>query len=441
MFKDQYILQEKLPDGVYYNVEPSPLSNFIFIKNPETNFSIKKTSELTYQPLCEKIYYQPGNFPYFEIDIRRGCFYEDCYIPPNAFTFHCKDNVVNVKSKPDNYITLAQYTEILYQKVKEKVKNILDNHDHIVLLYSGGIDSMTVLSFIIAMGGLPKTTIVNFDNFFVNEHPDLVRNSKTKSKSIDDLKKLLHRKCKDFIRTPVGNDDWLWATNNGSYSHMKSYLSTTAMRMFNNSAVIAGNHGNNALFHYEYYFDWILESSPDIEKTKLELQEIFKNKKLYMNSFFSYDVNKELMPLRYCKQQLHKFWEELGGLNRNSFYNPLEVDLKLCRTVDMQTVKPIDVMDCRVGREIINRNVGTMLDEFIIHRGEKDGDNYEKKSFHRSKFNPTLFEIPENITHNKFGKQWLQDLLNQEIIETNTIQSIKVLQHISKIHKKLGRIN
>ena len=309
--------------------------------------------------------------------------------------------------------------------LKKHISNILAHHDKIVLCFSGGIDSLVLLSFIESFGTIDKTLLVNYENYFVDNHPDLLRNNQYKS---DTLKRISLSFPNNFIKCNITDYDWLRCANYGNFTELKLYATSTIMHKFPHHAVITGHQGDKTLLHDVIWIDQLLLHN---ENNKDKFIDLLQNKKLYMNNFLNYDTNKKFSKLKNYTLHL-KHWNELNGV----FFNPLGIDTRLCRRIDISTLTLEDILDARVAREIIYRNVGKKYDDFITHQGNLDGDNYSKKFFNKKDFNADIFVIPANINHNENGLNWLKELLKNNSIETNTLTSLKMIQYISKIYNR-----
>jgi hypothetical protein len=402
-----------------YNKDTDKVENTLFL---DMNGNLLNFQKLIHEPINEKIYYSPSCFPFLSNNSADGCLYKNYTIPNNHYDF-----TNNISELPQD-LTLSKYIDIYYNLLKNHIQDILKHYEKIIISFSGGIDSLVLLSFVELIGALDKILLVNYENYFVDQHPDLIRNNTYK---FDVLKEIQSYIKDNFIRFNITDYDWVRCVNYENFTELKLYGLATIMHKFPNYTVIGGHQGDKTLLHDTLWFDQLMLHD---ENNKKIFDILIQNKKLYMNNFLKYDTTKKFIPLKNYNLRSNHAVSEIRG----KFYNPLGIDTRICRRIDISTVSLEDIMDARVAREIIYRNVGKKYNGFITQQGNFDGDTYSKKSFKKSNLNPNIFVIPDNINHNQNGMNWLTNLIKEDEIETNTLTSLKMIQFLSKIYCKFN---
>jgi len=394
-----------------FNTETG-IINLIFLNQSR---QIVKFSDLKNHTLNEQIYYKPSMFPYISRVTNEGSVYENHTIPSGQYSFR-----ENSPDKLKQKFSLEKYIDNFYFQLNNHLETLLKTNKKILLSFSGGIDSLVLLSFFDKFNAFDKIEIVNYENYFVENHPDLLRNNfekKTKLKEIEKYTK------KTFNKIKITDNDWLFCANHGNYTDLKSYCLSTLIKNFPNFIIVSGLFGDKTLLHDSIWLDQKVSDN-------CNFNDLLQNKSLYMNNFLDYNLDKEKIQLENYTFYMRNFNDY--GLKID---NPLSIGLRLCRQIDLSTVSLLNILDADVAREIIYRNVNKNYNNFISHQGNLDGDNFCKKMFPKIKLNSSIFEIPKDIKHNKFGLNWVLDSINNDKVDTNIITSLKMLQYLSALQK------
>jgi len=423
-------LSTTLPDGTYYNREFMTVKDTIFVDM--SDFSLKTFADLRHKKLNSLIYQGKSLLPYIQDNTTFGSIFDNCYIPSSAYDIICKNKCAKIEVISETKISLTEYIDIYHNLIRSEIKKIYDKHDKVVLQYSGGIDSLLLLSHIINLGYLHKTTLAKYENYFAPEHPDLIRNSNTKKKAIEDFKKQFENKYYNFVELNFTLADWINQANSGTYyTSIRGYSNYFLFSKFTNSAVIAGHFGDAVLLHEKKWLEELISKAPNKNDAIKQLQDSLQNKNLYMNNYLNFDFEKDIVPLKYYVWHA-KPWGEFT-INNNIYYTPICVDTRICRKIDIKTVKFTDILDATVVREMIHRNVGNLLDEYIIHQGNLDSDFQNTHYIQKSKINENVITIPKNLKHDRIGLSNLLKELQNDFISNFSILACHNLKYISKL--------
>ena len=127
MFKEFYENKLDIPNGIYYNPETNNLDDVMFVHLiDETTIDIKYWKDLTYHQLnTDFLTEKKPDFPQRKRDNwMLGSIYKDCYITPNNLHFIVSDNTIEVRYVDLEKLSLADYTDTVYDLFLKKVKEI-----------------------------------------------------------------------------------------------------------------------------------------------------------------------------------------------------------------------------------------------------------------------------------------------------------------------------
>jgi tRNA(Ile)-lysidine synthase TilS/MesJ len=434
MFEQSYPLLQKLPVGIYNNKDASPLDKKIFVNlDDDNNLYLKTIHELKNTRLHNVLYQNAAVFPLQRTyDFTYGTGFRKCYLPSEDYSFHVTNDSIEVKTISSPNLSITEYTNYYYDLIEQKLLEIYSNNDHVVLSYSGGIDSLTLLSFVIKLNLLSKTTIVYYENSIQSsEYEEMPLNNKEKSNAIQHMLDRLSEKAKNVIKLSITQKDFVDVFNNHSFIYCNFYTTTTALKLFQNAAFISGHMGNQALIHKDIFLDQILLASD--EQSKETIKQRLQKADFYTINLKNYNVNKTLIPLKYSTLCI-KNSEHLSGLNGNRVYMPLATDLKMARNIDFSKVDVDAVLNATVARDIINRNVGKDFDNYIITECVVDADVVVDRSYDINLFNNSALTLPLNLKHCPLSYGKMLDTLNSPMISHSKLLSLKAMQWLSAIY-------
>lgn len=439
MFKHFYKTKNIGQSILYQNQDIGLNFKKFFVNIQDDHLDLKFFKQMIWQPLNDQIYYAPSSAPYRNYyDIRQGSLYQDYVIPTSAFEFKTEGDTVLV-SEIQPTVDRNSYITKFCNLVQQQVDRIYHNHSHVVLQFSGGIDSLVALSFVMAGGYLDRTSLVLFDNYVQSDtDPEQLRNHRERNRAVNDLFDQLRDQCCDIQRISIHDQSIVDAFNQHSFIEFKTYGTTELLKQYQNVAFINGFYGNQMLLHKGIFLDQLLLNSPNPDQLRQQLKQRLQLRNFYSTSMCNYSVDKELIPMSaHCMQSRNR--AELDGFNRNRVYMIYACGEQLCRQLDFSTLAVDDIVDAGVAREIIQRNVGNKLDSYIICESLAECDHYIKKWFDRDQLNPYFLDIPTNMTHHPDAVKWLANELAQPKIELNSLISVKMLHWISNFHNANGR--
>lgn len=419
----------------FVNYDIIPSKNFVKILDHK--ILITKWPDRKFK-LNEKIYQSPSNCPLIDVhDVFAGSAYEDFFVPSGHWNFEILDDRVNVTlNKKD--IKLEKYIDQIYEDLDQSVLKIFSNSNNVLLPYSGGIDTFVLLSFIVKHNFLYKTKICIIENFTQNDLSCIHKNIEKKQKiseSIDVYKK----QYLDVIWLKTDLQNIKNTFMNGNFDQLRCYSTAELLSYFKNQDILFGTNGNHIFLHNKMFIDEIVIQQPEWRDKILDYIKTQNN--FYTKSIENYNST-EFLPIE-RRHILYKVRSSLNGFNGNILHEPIlsTRNQKLYRTLDYKTVHPDIILNATVAREIINRNVGNALDDFITTESLKDFDNLEEICLDINQKDYNLLKIPKNLSHNERGLDYVNYIIEQAKITgklpINSAVIIKCLQHIDMMSKKV----
>lgn len=424
-----------IPVGIYQNKDYDLNQNRFYIKKHENYIDIKFLQDLHSHPINPAIYNSPNYWPLLHRDISIGSAFMGYDVPTGSYKFVVTPSAIEVlQSEPS--ITYQEYVDKAFPIIQEEIKNIFKVHDEVVVPSNGGIDSLVILSYILNLGFIKKTIILNQYNIISrqansNELYDLNKDA------YKNFEKYFSNLVKNFTHDTLDHQDFLYVMNNFDYEKLKCYSTTKMFLMYDNIGFIFGFGGNQALLHHTPILDMVFEKSKIAGKKEI-LHKLVSAKNYYSQTQFThaYDVNKT----DFCKIEdftyQYKPWESFQGFNNNKMYYPLGSVSHLGRVLDYSTVDFETILHARMCRELINRNVGDLFDPFIVANTPYDSDNFINIAFDKKDISPSCLSIPQDLNHAEDKLKELTQRINADKIDHFTISVIKMLQHMAKLFGK-----
>ena len=392
-------------------------------------------STLKHKPLSREIYFRPSYAPLVsEADANLGSCFDGYSIPTASFTYTKEDSGITCKKQAIN-VSLDQYTHQVYNQMANQIQQIYQRHAEVTLGYSGGIDSMVLLSFISAQNLLPRTNIVCIENHTQTSKYAMHNHNDNKQKVTDLLDKL-KSKLKSISWFVIDVEDIAYSFNHGNLEHVKCYSTHSILRRYNNTAFIFGYHGNQILLHKPLFVDELFLQNKISEQEFTEYLSTHEN--FYTQCLTRYNVNKEKIGVDRT-HFLKKPWALMDGINANQVYSPIGTTLTfdLLRSLDFSTMCLNDIANATVARNIIMRNVDTLFNDYIGIESLSDIDNLQDTLIPIELLNPHLVSIPLELNHHPEGLDWIKyeiDLSKaNDVIPINSLTSIKMLNWINQL--------
>jgi len=408
-----------------------------FIKQHTKGIDIIKQPSIQHNPINRAIYFKPSYCPLVSVnDYLEGTCFQDLLIPTGSFKFELQDQAVTVSTVEKN-LDLNRYIGILDQRIKTRIKSIYSQHPVVNLCYSGGIDSMVLLSAIIELDLLAQTRIIVFENFTQTHFSCLHINQDQKNK-VTDLLDSIATRCLEIRWHQISMEDLAAAFNHGDLADIKCFSTYTLLKQYQNQVFIFGHHGNQIFLHKNMFFDEILLQQPSWTH-KIE-SYISNMSGYYTASAQQYRVPTDLVGIE-RRHFLAKPWEKYNGFNRNKIYAPIadDADFLMLRSLDFGQIHPDVILQAKVAVELIQANTKGDISDFLGIESTRDNDALDSVNIPADMISADSLYIPHNLHHDPQGldyiKNEIKEIPNKKFLAINSAVSIKSLQHIAHTYK------
>jgi hypothetical protein len=469
----KYKNASNVPPGIYQNFDLHMGDKIFLQANNDDLYLTNDYKKLQHAQIVAKVYRDISPLPFVAgLDCRRQSCFRNWFIPSASYRFSVTSDHVDVSLiKKD--LSLDEYTHLMYDRVIENLKSIYSQHDRVYLHYSGGIDSLVCLSFILKLGLQKRTTLLCFKNLPEISHQYLPESSflqPVKQQAIENLFADMADQMHSIITDCVTISDFLHQLNHGTFIDVLAYSTATMIQKYPDGAHIGGHLGNESLLHWHIYINDVLQAGHDIEqlkelsnkKTSYSRNHVLRNmladltlQKSSATLFQNFDLTcvDQIIDYKFCEQRLlpvmefkHHSQVPRSSLNSHGsvkFYHPLmdETTSELHRKLHWRDIDFRYLVDAKLARDVMKINVGNRLDQYVTSDGQ-DSDTWQMDSWARSfmlsadKINPKLLTVPDNLCHDDNGFRRLNYALrhvNTHGISTKMLLSFKAINHLSKL--------
>lgn len=409
---------------MFQNLDLNPKKFFI---NHDYSRLVTDICELKDQQLIKNLYYYPSLQVPLEYYIGTSSVFKEYTIPTASHKFYPTDRGFRCDSV-DKDITLDYYVDQVDQTIRQNIQQIYQDNDTVTLCYSGGIDSIVILSYIMSLDLLSKTDIVCFKN--LTQERKNIDVELAKEEKVLALLDQIRSECNGITWLTVTQDDFVYAVKNLDFRHAQCYVTSKLLRQYNNRAFVFGFHGNQILLHKNIFIDEIIKVRPGARAEFLN-----STKDYYAQGMTNYVPPEHSPGIEYTHMMMRP-WAELDNYQGNRVYGPIGSDLafNLLRQLDYSAI-PVDVVtNALVARELINRN-SRSLAEYITTESLHDLDSFKFAKNFVSLLDLEKLNIPTNLNHDPDGLAYLTDALKKSIysknIEISILMSVRALQWIS----------
>ena len=420
-----------IPPGRYQNSDISGPEKIFAKVDGSSIYLVNSYTKLQKEKLSRDIYFKPSYFPLSDpSDYSNSSCFSDWIVPTASFIFDVNGDEV-VVSVPDHKISIDQYLSHVYDSIDENIARLYKDHPFVYFHYSGGVDSVVILSFLIKNNLLHKTKLLLYQNLpdIHNKQDDWVYYDNL-LKSVD----LIKNNFLSIVQTKVTTLDVVNLANSSAYDIFSSYSTSTLMYRYSDGPHLTGHYGNQSLLHMHIFVDSVLMHGGSYE----QYQTMAKDPNIYSKNHVVdlYQINKRLVPIP--QKHLLARSRFLLSLTPPYLHFPLmnnEIARNL-RQLDFSQVTFDHLLNATIAKSIISNNVGTMFDSNILSDGS-DGDNLSNFTVPFRAIHPKLLEIDKNLNHNHEGVEWHRYEIDQAkklgVFSINTLTSLKAFEHLSSL--------
>jgi hypothetical protein len=282
------------------------------------------------------------------------------------------DGMIEMHELPRNTISYKEYEKIAIEKIEKNIKEFIDKNNDIVLMYSQGIDSILLMSYLVKYDAIHKTELVYVENEFYKENtvPKHERelfpawSDRFKFEEITQKNKPLDLSFEETLGfkkiTKIKlNQKTLrkWANSIDPFVFF-NYQSYEIVDQFKDRPILIGYEGNSVLMHK---WEWIRR----IGKT-LPIDENY-----YTNTVNEIDWEK---PWDNSWNIITYITPKTRGWNCEAIkneYSPISDSelMSMLPFIDTNTIDPLDIANATLTKKMIRNLVGNRFDHLIVHEG------------------------------------------------------------------------
>lgn len=410
-------------------------SNHIFVAHDLSNI-VTDIQQLKNQPLDDGIYYSPNSLPVInKKNSKQGSCFRRYFVPTASIQIQADDNQIRLVPIEKTQ-ALEEFEIFAYKEILDQIINIYHHHATVNLLFSGGIDSLIIASYVKQLNLLSRTRFLCFLDQSQTDPTALV-NDQQKRSAVQQFMEVHSSELLDAQWIPLTLKDLVYGFNFLSFAHLQCHATTTAMKLFPGEAFVTGIYGNESLLHHDLHLDELRTRRPDATQEILNLQHL--NPDVYARTLIEdYDLNIPFLGVDdrfFCGKPI---WE-IDGTFGSRVYTPLATEklLQQSRAIDFTKIKLETITQATVARNIIKKNVGSEFDQFILHESPLDGDGISSVQVPIELLDTEKLYLPTDLKHSISGYRYLRQEIKNAFdtgsISINSLTSIKVMQHLSSL--------
>jgi hypothetical protein len=420
-----------MSDNIVYQ-NPEILEPIFFLRDDFKK--IATINELADQPLNRDIYFNPtSRLKVSRSDSRLGSCFTGWQIPTSGIMVESTDGWVSAIKEFEHELSLNEYKERLDIRVKNCIQQIYDENRQVYLTFSGGIDSVVVLSYIMHMGLGSRTHLVCSKNL-ATTHPKSLAYDQTRIQRMEDFFIAYQSRVASTCWITQDTGNIVDMVNRGrNYLDILNYTTVGIFETYQDTAWLGGYYGNATLLHNWVFLDQLRIKDPskliELEIALTSRQNTYQVDVMQPGKFSGPPIH-----IKYCTLAV-KPCQALQGINQNRIYTPLgSQDI----FDDLRKINPADfdfdtLADARFGRELIHRYAPD-LSSILTHQTPYDNDNIVQIQVPTKNLNYNQLYIPESLNHHPHGIDWLTAEIASSkdtgYINMNTLVSFKNLQYI-----------
>lgn len=347
MVKKKFIPTDNITKELLKNYTLINGRNYDILIRVDNDYITARTLEqLMQDPTCKvdhKICHCQIIFPWIDHNHLKYTVFKDWVAPSFYVNFKESQGSIIAETLSQHTIPLEQYIQTAKNKIENNVKNLFDNSKDMILLYSGGIDSILLLSYLIKYDRLKDTPLVYCGNECLQDIHQQKQFQLEKSLGFDI----------EFIN--VSKQVLIDYANQPDPFKFRNYQSHWIAEKFKDKTILIGDEGNSVLMHK---WEWLKRLGKSPTKKNIYVTSCFDQLDLSTPADLDYNTISFIDPYS-------RSWN-----NKKDFSNLLSPisDLSLMQMlpfVDIRDMDPDFVGNAELIKSMIYDNVGNKLDSLI----------------------------------------------------------------------------
>jgi hypothetical protein len=318
----------------------------VLIRVNNDHITARTLEQLIQDSACKidhRICHSPETFPWVDHTHLKNTFFKDWTAPSFYVHFRESQGFIITETLPQHTIALEQYIQTARNKIENNVKNLFNNSKNMILLYSGGIDSILLISYLIKYNRLKDTLLIycyneNADNIIQQTQFHLEKSLGLNIESINVSKQVLI----DYANQP---DPFKF----------RNYQSHWVAEKFKNKTILIGNEGNSVLFHK---WEWLKRLDKPVTKKNIYVTSCYDSVDWSTPIDLDYNTISFIDPYSRSWNNGGDFAHMLSPISDVSL-------MQMLPFVDIRNMDPNFVGDARLARTILYDNVKHELDSLI----------------------------------------------------------------------------
>lgn len=318
----------------------------VLIKVNNDHITARTLEQLMQDSTCKvdhMICHSPDTFPWIDHTHLKHTVFKDWQAPSFYTNFKESQGSIITETLPQHTIPLEQYIQTAKDRIENNVKSLFDNSKNMILLYSGGIDSILLISYLIKYNRLKDTPLI----YCYNENAD-----NTDQQTQFDLEKRLGLNIESIN---VSKQVLIDYANQPNPFTFRNYQSRWVAEKFKDKTILIGNEGNSVLFHK---WEWLKRLGKPATRKNIYVTSCYNS--IDWNTPIDLDHNtiSFIEPYSRSWNNEKEFAHILSPISDVSL-------MKMLPFVDIRNMDPDFVGDAELIRTMIYDNVKHELDPLI----------------------------------------------------------------------------
>lgn len=383
-----------------------------------------------------EFYFNPSYFPIpFLGDYKKGSCFVGWFVPTSAYQLDVLGDTIHVSTPPQD-ISLDTYKKTIDHLITKSINDVYDRYPEAYLHYSGGIDCLVILSYIIKLGYLKRTHLVYHKNLTQSYDPAVSYQDPELRTAIQDAFDRFSDQCAGTRVMEFDVKDVAHCANIGDYFSLTTYTTTRCMEHYRNTAHFHGTLGNSTLLHFKSICDELIRVNGNRDEFDRE-----KNTPGHYSVYlYEHDPSSDIIPLsdRHLGNKL--FNHLMPDPRGNCLSTPLATDEMIfyLRKTDFSGLSHREIFESRFSLDLIQQNVGDTLDCYVIRGGQNENDNLKNISVPLDLLREDILRIPD-LNHHPEGREWLEYEIDRARttghVAINTLTSFLAQQRLHSMTK------
>ena len=319
----------------------------VLIRINNEHITARTLEQLMQDSTCKvdhMICHSPDIFPWIDNKHLKHTIFKDWEAPSFYINFRELQGYIIAENLPQHSIPLEQYIKVAKDKIEDNVRNIFKNSKDMILLYSGGIDSILLISYLIKYDRLKDTPLIYCHTQNLNNDPQQMNFNLEKKLGL----------CIDSV--DISQNVLIDYANQTDPFLFRDFQIQWIADKFKDKTILIGNEGNSVLLHK---WEWLKRLGEKPSKKNIYVTSCFDQLDLSTPADLDYNTISFIDPRSRSWNNERDFGHMLSPISDLSL-------MQMLPFVDIRGMDPDFVADAELIRSMIYENVKDQLDPLII---------------------------------------------------------------------------